>query len=89
MNVWLEKWWDHDRKLFSIISYRDSWSKNGTGMQFSLRTNGAKKSRPTDTCFSVTLQIGYLDINYTNFNYQDRPYIAPGSGSALYTGKLE
>lgn len=72
MSVWFQKWWDKGTKQFSIISYRESWSKNGNGMIFKFYTNGAKKSRPTDTCWDVHLIIGYLIFNYTDFSYQSK-----------------
>ena len=66
-----QKWWDNGNKQFSIRWYRKWWKENGVGMIWRFRTNGAKKSRPTDTCFDMYLELGYLVINYTNFDYQN------------------
>lgn len=65
-----QKWWDNNTKQLSIRWEYSSWSKNGTGMIWRFRTNGAKKSNPEDTCLDVFLELGYLVINYTNFNLQ-------------------
>ena len=65
-----QKWWDKGNKQFSIHCYYSSWSKNGTGMRWGYRTNGAKKSNPRDTCLDVYLELGYIVINYTNFALQ-------------------
>ena len=67
-----QKWWDRESKQFSISWYRKWWSKNGTGMIWRFRTNGANKSNPKDTCLDVYLELGYLVINYTDFNYQNK-----------------
>lgn len=70
MKTIFQKWWDKDNKQFSIISYRDSWSQNGTGRIWRVRSNGAKK-RNGDTCFDFFVELGYMVINYTNFNLQN------------------
>ena len=64
------KWWDKGNKQFSIRWMRPWWGKNGVGQIWRFRTNGASKSRPTDTCLDVYLELGYLVFNYTNFHYQ-------------------
>ena len=66
-----QKWWDNGTKQLSIRWEYSSLSKNGTGMIWRFRTNGAKKSNPEDTCLDVFLELGYLVINYTNFNLQN------------------
>ena len=73
MKIWFQKWWGN--RCFQILSYRKAWMENGIGMVWGFRTNGAKKSRPTDTCLDVTLNLGYLVINYTNFNFQDSLFV--------------
>ena len=67
-----QKWWDNESKQFSIHCYYSSWSKNGTGMHWGWRTNKAKKSNPKDTCLDVFLELGYIVINYTNFDLQNQ-----------------
>lgn len=69
MKVIFEKWWDKDRKYFGIRNYKKSWKECKNKPRLALWTNGAKKDNPKDTCFDVTLIIGYTVINYTNFNY--------------------
>jgi hypothetical protein len=69
VKILFEKWWDKDKKYFSIINYRESWIENGNKPRLNFRTNGAKKNNPLDTCLDVHLIIGYTIINYTNFNY--------------------
>ena len=69
MKTIFEKWWDRDRKCFSIRNYRKSWKENGNKPRIDFWANGAQKSNPKDTCLDVHLIIGYTIINYTNFNY--------------------
>lgn len=64
-----EKWLSKGNKVISLINYKDSWSKNGVGRVWGARTNGAKKENPKDTCFDMSIRLGYLVFNYTNFNF--------------------
>ena len=67
---YIDKWWDNDNKNFRIANYRESWKDQG-GPLFCIHTNGAKRKNG-DTCFDFTIIIGYILINYTNFNLQRR-----------------
>lgn len=71
MKVIFQKWWDKGSKQVSLISYKDSWSKNGTGMIWRIRTNGASKKNG-DTCFDFYIEMGYLVFNYINFSLQGK-----------------
>lgn len=61
----IDKWWDKGNKNFSIISYYHCWNKP----IFKYFTNGARKG--IDNCQDITLHLGFLSINYTNFNYKE------------------
>lgn len=65
---YIDKWWDNDDKNFRISNYKNSW-KNQGGPQFFFQTNGARRKNG-DNCFDAKLVIGYIVINYTNFNLQ-------------------
>lgn len=69
METIFEKWWDKENKYFSIKNHKKAWKENGNKPRIDFHTNGAKKHNPKDTCLDVTLIIGYVIINYTNFNY--------------------
>ena len=69
----LEKWWDHDNKVFNINNYKESWKKHGNPPLFEFRTNGASK-KAGDKCLDASLTIGYTVFNYTNFNLQGHKY---------------
>ena len=61
----IEKWWDKGNKVFSIYTFKKSWCRP----QFFCQTNGAKRKNG-DRCFDWKIVIGYIVINYTNFNLQ-------------------
>jgi len=69
MKIIFQKWWNYGNKQVSLISYRKSWSTNGTGRIWRVRSNGAKKKNG-DTCLDFFIEAGYLVFNYTNFNLQ-------------------
>lgn len=69
MKKLIEWWWAKGNKVFQITNYKEAWTENGIKPAFKLHTNGAKR-RNGDTCYDWTLIIGYIDINYTNFNLQ-------------------
>lgn len=70
--ILFEKWWSNGNKHFGISWMYKWWAHNGVGQIWRFRTNGARKSNPADTCLDVYLELGYLVINYTNFDYQNR-----------------
>ncbi len=40
--------------------------------QWGIRTNGAKKGNPKDSCLDWYLNLGHICINYTDFNYNSK-----------------
>lgn len=66
-----EKWWHRDTKVFSIINYKKSWKKNGIKPRLCICHNGASRKNG-DTCFDISLIVGYTVFNYTNFDLQKR-----------------
>ena len=69
--VVFEKWNKKGTKVFGIYWYRKSWKENGTKPMFKFFTNGAKKKNG-DNCLDVELIVGYLIINYVNYNLQKK-----------------
>lgn len=76
-------WFDKQTRCISIAWYRKYAKRNKkeygnsdpdmrTGMVWGFHSNGAKKGNPRDTCYDCTLALGYLEIGYTNWNY-NRP----------------
>lgn len=63
------KWFSNGTKCFQIIDYKKSWKEYGNPPMFKFRTNGAKRKNG-DSCLDVTLIIGCLNINYTDFDLQ-------------------
>ena len=66
-----EKWWDKGNKVFQITNYKKSWKEVGNKPRFLLHENGGRKKNG-DNCFDISLIIGYIIFNYTNFNLQRR-----------------
>ena len=66
-----EKWWDKGTKYFSIINYKKSWKECGNKPRINFFHNGGKKKNG-DTCFDVSLIVGYTIFNYTNFDLQGK-----------------
>ena len=69
MSIIIDKWFLNGNKNFSIINYKKVWKDVGNKPRLSFRTNGARK-RKGDKCLDVNIIIGYIVINYTNFNLQ-------------------
>ena len=67
----VEFWWQKGNKCFQITNYRKAWKENGNKPRLCIHHNSAKRSKG-DTCFDISLIIGYTVINYTNFNLQRR-----------------
>lgn len=63
----IQKWWNKGNKQFSITYTRKSWKARDIKPKYLFFTNGGKKKNG-DTCFDLTIVIGYTIINYTNFN---------------------
>ena len=64
-----EKWWGN--KVFSITNYKKSWKENGNKPRLALHHNGAKRKNG-DTCFDISLIVGYTVFSYTNFDLQNK-----------------
>ena len=69
MNKIFEKWWDKGNKCFSIYNYKQEWKSIGKKPKLKLMSNGAKRKRG-DKCLDVILILGYIVVNYTDFNLQ-------------------
>lgn len=66
-----EKWWDKNTKSFLITNYKKSWKENGNKPRISFFHNHGKMVNG-DTCFDVTLIVGYTIFNYTNWDLQKK-----------------
>lgn len=64
--------WGNGCKYFSMTNYRKPWKKEGNKPTIKLQHNGARRGVAEDSCLDVTLILGYLVINYTNFNYNHK-----------------
>lgn len=72
MFVIFDIWWGKDcRKNFSIINYKEAWKEAGNKPRISFYENGGRRKNG-DWCFDVFLTVGYIIINYTNFDLQRR-----------------
>lgn len=59
-------WLCNTTKQISLINFKNSWSKNGTGRIFRIRDNGGRRKNG-DSCYDFFIEFGYLSFNYTNF----------------------
>jgi hypothetical protein len=64
-------WWSNGNKVFQATNYIKAWKEVGNKPRLCLHNNGAKRSRG-DSCFDISLIVGYTVISYTNFNLQRR-----------------
>jgi hypothetical protein len=64
-----EHWWDNGNKVFQITNYKNAWKEVGNKPRLLLHENGGRR-RNGDSCFDISLIVGYTIINYTNFNLQ-------------------
>lgn len=58
-------------RVFAVYNYTDAWKESGNKPCVAIRTNGARK-RKGDRCLDVSITIGYIVINYVNFNLQGK-----------------
>lgn len=65
------KTWDNGNKWLGVYDYKKPWKKNKIKPAFKIGTNGARRSKG-DTCLDCHIILGYLVINYTDFNLQRR-----------------
>jgi hypothetical protein len=56
-------------KSFSIDNHRKAWIENGNKPRIVFHENGGRRKQG-DKCFDVTLILGYILINYTNWQLQ-------------------
>lgn len=66
-----EKWWARGTKVFSITNYKKAWKENGNKPRLYLHHNGAKRKNG-DTCFDISLIVGYTIFNYVNWDLQNK-----------------
>lgn len=71
MKTLFEKWWDNDRKVFSITNYKKAWKENGNKPRITMFENGGRK-RKGDNCFDFHLIIGYTIFNYCHYDMQNK-----------------
>lgn len=64
-----EFWWRNGTKVFQIINYRKAWKECGNKPRVFLHENGGRRKKG-DTCFDISLILGYTVLNYTNFDLQ-------------------
>ena len=67
----VDKKWDNGNKFFSVINYKKSWKENNNKPRINYHTNGTSRKNG-GSCLDVTLTIGYIVFNYTNFNFLNR-----------------
>ena len=65
----LEIWWKNCSRCFQITNYKKAWKEHGNKPRLSLHHNGGKRKNG-DSCFDISLIIGYTIFNYTNFDLQ-------------------
>ena len=54
------------RRSFLFHWLRKAWKENNIKPRFSIHSNNAEKG---DGCFDGNITLGYLILNYTNWNY--------------------
>lgn len=59
-------------RTFNISWMYNIWKKNKVKPYWGYRDNGARKSNKNDTCFDGTIGLGYLQLNYINWNLQNK-----------------
>lgn len=70
MKKYIDKWFSNNEKNLTIINFKNAWKENGIKPFLRCRTNGAVKG--IHSCFSLTITLFYLDICYTDFNYNKK-----------------
>lgn len=71
MKMLYEKWMRNRDRVFAIYNYRADWKAQDFKPHIAIRTNGARK-RKGDSCLDISITIGYIVINYVNFNLQGK-----------------
>lgn len=69
MKIIYEHWWAGGNKVFQINNYKKSWRECGNKPRFCIHENGGRRKNG-DSCFDISLIIGYTIFNYTNFDLQ-------------------
>lgn len=57
----------HSRSL-SVSYLRKVWKRNKIAPMYKITNNGAKKENK-DTCFDMSVYLGYFIFGYTNWNF--------------------
>lgn len=86
MKCVFEKWWKRGTKVFQITNYKKSWKQNGNKPRLFFHENGGRRKNG-DTCFDISLIIGYTIFNYTNFDLQKQRRIYNVSKNKRYNRK--
>lgn len=78
----LEWWFDKGNKYISIRNFKPIRQANlkeygnnpdiNINRQWGIRTNGARRGNPKDKCLDWYLNLGHIQINYTDFNYNKK-----------------
>lgn len=77
---WSIGWWNKKSTInISITDFRYIRKKNkleypndpdvNTKRQWGIRSNGAKRGVKEHTCLDISLELGHIHINYTNFEF--------------------
>lgn len=62
-------WWAKDTKNITVINYKKPWKMADNPPIWKIRTNGGRRKNG-DKCLDFFIHLGYLVINYTNFDLQ-------------------
>lgn len=79
-DMWIDIWFGKNKsKNFSVRNFKHIRKQNlkeygndpdiNIKRQWGIRTNGAKKGNPKDSCLDWFLNLGHIQINYTDFKY--------------------
>ncbi|MBN8200509.1 hypothetical protein [Bacillus sp. NTK034] len=81
-DTWLNIWFDKGNKNITIRNFKHIRKMNlkeygndpdiNIKRRWGIRTNGAKKGNPKDSCLDWQLDLGHIHFNYTNFNYNKK-----------------
>lgn len=64
--TYFSHWWKRDTKYIGLHNYKAPWKENGIKPTWRIRTNGASRKNG-DTCFDLTIFLGYIVFNYSNY----------------------
>lgn len=67
--TYFDRWWKRNTKHIGLYNYKVPWKEIGQKPIWRIRTNGASRKNG-DTCFDLTIFLGYIVFNYTNWDWQ-------------------